>query len=351
MVAGVKPSTVDKVWKFAKTIAKPMSRANSDGLGYAAITAEGNLFGERWLTNNHAFSSQIDESDKQLASMFGDAVEGKVEKFEYNNFGDVAPEKMVALTLHTRMATSPRGLNNTHPFVQNDTSLIHNGVIRNTTDFEFSLSTCDSEAILISYLNKNVVEDPKNFDEAAKMLKGYYACGILANTEEGPVLDMFKSNARLHIAYIKDLETWVASTDDDDIKNTCKDLNYIVGNMFTLLNGKFIRIDAVTGKEKSITKFEPSTEWTYTNHGGHHHPPYNGSTSVKKELTGTTPHIKDMTKTPNVIPWNKRKQNTEVSKEMMHYFTSGVRSCTKLSERETQETIMEQERVYGHSRW
>jgi predicted glutamine amidotransferase len=336
MVAGVKPSTVEKVWKFTQAIAKPMSKFNSDGIGYAAITADGKLFGERWLNNNHMFKKQDDGNDKMLVDMFGDAIEGKTDAFEYSSFGEVDHSKMVALTLHTRMATSPKGLLNTHPFVYDNTSLIHNGVIRNTEDFNFTLSTCDSEAILISYLKQEVKKDPANFDKAAKMLRGYYACGVLTNTEEGPILDIFKSGARLHIAYVKELETWVASTDDDDIKNTCKDLNYSMGNLFTVLNGKLIRVNAVTGKEKSITKFEMSSENYYSGNyssGNHYTPSKNPPNSA------------------NVLPWGKRRSNTQISEHMMDYFRSGVRSCTRLSDRDIQEQIMEQERLYGESRW
>lgn len=348
MVAGVKPSTVEKVWKFTQAIAKPMSKFNSDGIGYAAITADGKLFGERWLTNNHMFKKQADDNDKMLTDMFGDAIEGKIDKFEYSSFGEVEHDKMVALTLHTRMATSPKGLLNTHPFVQDGTSLIHNGVIRNTEDFKFSLSTCDSEAILISYLHQNVKEDPANFEKAAKMLRGYYACGVLTNTEEGPILDIFKSGARLHIAYVKELETWVASTDDDDIKNTCKEMNFSMGNLFTVLNGKFIRVNAVTGKEKSITKFDMSNDSYYNYQGynsGNHYTPSRNTPTV------TTPSTAATTKTADVLPWGKKRSNTPISDSMMDYFRSGNRSCVRLSERDIQEQIMEQERLYGESRW
>ncbi len=351
-VAGIKPSTQDKVWKFAQAIAKPMSKGNNDGLGYAAITAEGKIFGERWLNNNHAFKRPPEGDDNLLMGMFKEALETKNETFEYNSFGEVDLSKMVALTLHTRAATSAKGLANTHPFVQNDTALIHNGIIRNTTDFKFTLSTCDSEAILISYLNKEVGVNPEAINEAAKLLKGYYACGVLTNTEEGPILDIFKSGARMHIAHVKELETYVFSTDDDDIKDTCKLFGYNHGSLFTVMNGRFLRVDALTGKEKSIVKFDPSPEWTTYNYNkDNYNYPTTGNTSTKSNTTTHSSGTAATKKTADVLPYGKKRSNTNVSEGLMDYFRAGDRMCVRLSEREIQEEIMNNERMYGESRW
>ena len=354
MIAGIKESTREKAWKFTKTIAKPMSRANTDGIGYAAITADGNVFGERWLNNNHMFKRNTTSIDEKLVSMFNEAIDGKIDTFEYNSFGNLEMDKAVALTLHTRMATSAKGMNNVHPFVEGNTSLIHNGVIRNVEDFALTRSTCDSESILISYLQNEVSKNPENISSAAKMLKGYYACGVLANSEEGPILDIFKSNARLHVAFVEELETFVISTDDDDIKDTCKVLGYTHGQVFSIISGRFIRVNAITGKEKSIVKFDPSTEWSYSQHtnwSNKSNPPAAANTDTK--TTTTTPSTSQGTsksKSSNVLPYGKRRDNTPVSDQMMDYFR-GQPSITKLNEREVQEQIMEHERLIGGQMW
>lgn len=356
MIAGVKSTTVDKAWKFAKAIAKPMSRANTDGIGYAAITAEGNVFGERWLKNDHMFKTKVSEADKKIVNMFDGAIDGKVEDIDYNSFGTVEPDKLVAMTLHTRMATSAKGMNNVHPFVEGNTSLIHNGVIRNVDEFKLTRSTCDSEAILISYLEKEISKNPENIEAAAKMLRGYYACGVLTNSEEGPILDIFKSNARLHVTFVEELETFVVSTDDDDIKDTCKLLGYSHGQIFSILSGRFIRVDAVTGKEKKIVKFDPSTEWTSysgTNHGWSNNSNPNKATGTDTKTTTTTPSSsteQSKSKSSNVLPYGKRRENTPITDQMMEYF-KGSPVITKLNEREIQEKIMEHERLIGGSMW
>ena len=56
MMAGVTSDTRDAAWVFIKEMAKEMSPGNMDGLGYAALSTEGELFGERWHHNGEAFS-------------------------------------------------------------------------------------------------------------------------------------------------------------------------------------------------------------------------------------------------------------------------------------------------------
>ncbi len=358
MIAGIKDSTVNKAWAFAKAISKPMSRGNTDGLGYAAITADGQVFGERWLNNDHAFKDRTVDMDKEVVSRFGEAVETKSEVFDYNKFGDIQLNKAVAITLHTRYATSAKGMQNTHPFVEGNTSLIHNGVIRNDHEFKLTRSTCDSEAILVNYLEKEIAKDPNKFQEVADALRGYYACGVLTNSEEGPVLDVFKTTARLHVAYVKELETFVISTDDDDIKNTCKEFGYACGQVYTILSGRFIRVNAITGKEKCIIKFDPSKDYTtYTGShysgGGNNYsnPPPATTTQTSSTNTTDTGTAGKTGKTTNILPMGKSRKNTDIPETHMEYFRSGSPKITKLSEREIQEHLMEQERLMGSSRY
>lgn len=349
LVAGVKPSTADKVWKFAETIAKPMSRANTDGLGYAAITDEGHLFAERWLNNDNAFTSK-DDSDL-VSENYGSAVSAPSKVYEYSNHGIVEREKTVAITMHTRWATTPKGLQNVHPFILDEVSLIHNGIIRNTNDFKL-ISTCDSEAILQSYVKQEVWSDPNKFQDAADMLKGYYACGVMFNTTAGPILDIFKANgASLYVAYVKELETFVHCTSDDDIKSVCRELGYSCGPMHTLHPNKFIRVNAATGKTISITDFKPGGEYeTYNNHSYSHHGVNDHSYFNRNPQHTHTPQTGSSSGTSvknppaiigreNVIPWDKKKSNTKVSRELMDYYRSRPMSCVKLSDREVQEEI------------
>lgn len=342
MFAGVKKKNVDKVWKFVRAIAKPMSLRNDDGLGYAAVTADGKMFGERWLKNSDAFvHGMLDELNGKLL----DSLEGVVQepysynKVEYNSFGQIDKENMVAITMHTRMATTPKGLNNVHPFVADGVSVIHNGVIRNYKDFEPLVSTCDSEAILRGYLDEKIRENPTAIKELTPNLEGYYACGILG-VNGTPYLDVFKSNtARLHTAFIHDLETWIISTDDDDIKNVCKEFGYTVGQIYPILPNKYVRIDAVTGNRLLLEDFEEMKA----------KPSYPTTTNYQQTTKnypvvggGTETSVKD-----KVYPYGKRNK---ISADIEEYFKGGEVSINALTEREIQEQIMENER-FGMNRW
>lgn len=344
MISGIKKENLNNAWRFAKAMAKPMTQyQNKDGIGYAAITAEGRLFGERWLDNSYAFRQVIDGD--MLYEEFEGAVEGKKEGvFEYNSFGQYDPDNVVAITMHTRMATSAKGMQNVHPFVDEGVSIIHNGIIRNVEDFDFKVSTCDSEAILRSYIHQDIGNHIDNVQKMATMLKGYYAVGAMTNTEEGPVLDIFKSaGARLHAAYVKELGTYVVSTDDDDIKNTCKELGFTMGNMSSILAGKFMRFDAITGKRKGFVEFTPSEEFrSYSHSGGY--PASTQTTTTNTSSTGKASSPTTTTKAgmligrSNVHPMGKQK-NTKISETLMNYFNSGKPVCIALNEREIQEEI------------
>lgn len=357
MAAGIKEKHAEKVWKYAERISKRMSRANRDGLGYAAVTAEGKMFGERWLNNDQSFRkfTKVDDLDKVIVENFDGAVEinntygVKRESGEavYNSFGEFTPKKTVALTMHARMATTPKGLINVHPFVMDGVSLIHNGVIRNVDDFKYKISTCDSETILQSYLQSGMKTDLKMAEKMAGMLDGSYACGVLTHTEQGPILDVFKSwTTSLNAAYIPDMEVWVMSTDKDDIIDTCKELEYDYSNMFTIKGGKAIRIDATTGKRIAMEDFNPAqnfqnrsntyqrrSEETTSNSGNH---------SVCNVSKATTNNGKVV-----AFPHSKFKDAFDAKdpKGVLAYHRSGRPTVTKLFERSIQEDIASMERA------
>lgn len=327
-IAGIKPENNEAAWKFIKAMAKPMSVGQRDGLGYAAITAEGKLFGERWLDNSTAFK-------KELVKEPHDAIEGFAETlttptFEYNSYGDVVPELAVAITMHTRMATSPKGMMNTHPFVDEGVSLIHNGVIRNDENFKLK-STCDSEAILRAYLKEKVSNSLENVQAMATSLVGYYACGVLTNTKTGPIMDVFKgTGARLYAIYVKELDTYVFSTDDDDIKAVCNLLGFEIGTVYRVLPGKYIRLNATTGKRIDMVSFTEGYEWK---------PTYTPPTPPPPTNSGKT-YLNTMSKS-NLYELNKFKkdQNKNPSDNMKEYLTAGNATCVRLTDRQIQEEI------------
>lgn len=237
IITKIKNETHPKVVELMKSIAPLMSIGNKDGIGYATLYSDGNVYGERWLKNEQFFQ-------RPLESMY-DFLEST--KMDRNEFG-VKGEVPVALTFHTRYSTNTINMKNTHPFYVEDTSLIHNGVIRNPEVFGMKQSTCDSESILNGYIENNVKDVPKNITKVTDRLLGYWAVGILGKNEAGPYVDIFKHNASLHMCYIPELDIDVFITEPMDLKKVCWSLGYNVIECGGFKNNWFVRINANTGE-------------------------------------------------------------------------------------------------------
>ena len=258
ILSGITKETVANAWKFVHLISQPMSLQDQDGLGYAAISSSGELFGERWLTNSHAFNIRepLSDFDRKIIEDY----KGMITKKEsYNSFGKLDYSNMTSITLHTRMATTGKQFRNTHPFVRGNTSLIHNGVITNMDDLEFITSTCDSEGILNSYVNHQVMNVPKNIQKVAHELDGYYACGVFSETKMGDkILDIFKDDsAHLHAFFIKELNTVVFATAPFHVIETCKHLGWTILSSFDVISGRLLRLDAINGIILFYQDFDP----------------------------------------------------------------------------------------------
>jgi predicted glutamine amidotransferase len=263
MMAGITSDTRNNAWKFIKEMAKEMSPSNMDGLGYAALSTDGELFGERWHQNAEAFNVRqvrepLSQLDSYLMEAYGGALRKDHQPIRYNKFGSVNEDGLAAITLHTRMATSGKEFMNTHPFVVGQTSLIHNGVIRNADRLEMKQSTCDSEAILNLYIKYKVMQKPGAIQAVAKKLQGYYACGVISrNDSDGAIMDVFKCNsANLTAAFVQELNTVVFSTRIADIKAVCARLGFNVLSEFIFESQTLLRLDALTGEVIGTVEFK-----------------------------------------------------------------------------------------------
>lgn len=284
--------------KLYEAMAKVMSKEYShrDGLGYAAVDNEGNLFGERWLENSEAFEKRTPITDRER--MFMKNFKGFIDKKEkYNSFGTVNLDKVTALTLHTRLATSGKEFKNTHPFVENDTSVIHNGVISNWKDLRVEQSTCDSEAILTQYVDNEVGIDIEKFREVAKNLSGYYACGIFSrDVEHNRVLDVVKSaSAQLVAAYIPELDSMVFTSLADQIQEGCKQADLVIDGLFTVNPSSIIRINPITGDVGEFYQFEEKSYNNTTYDGywnGHKWKSYDDNYNEDESVTNNAKNVK-----------------------------------------------------------
>lgn len=272
MIAGIKKEHRKNAATFISKMGTVMSRGNNDGIGYAAVNSAGQLFGQRWLNNDDVWKQEhkvpnTAALDTQVVNTFSEALTNPevvipVAKpiTDTTKFGTSDWPDVVAITLHTRMATSSKGMQNTHPFVDEaaDTSLIHNGIISNTKDFNFKLSTCDSEAILISYLKHNVNLNITDAQKMANDLVGYYACGVFSRDAQGNrIMDIFKGhNNNLEACFIPELGTWAMSTNGNDIKQVCSELGWSVSTPYSFKDGAIMRMNTVTGECITTAKFE-----------------------------------------------------------------------------------------------
>lgn len=258
MMAGITDETRANALAFIGEVHKNMSAFDKDGFGYAAMSSEGKLFGERWLYNSEAFETResLTPRDRKLINDYC----GMIYKSEkYGAFGDVELDKMTAITLHARMATSGKAFYNTHPFVDGHTSVVHNGVLSvNNPKHDYKNSTCDSEQILIKYLKNSVGETPTNIKQVTNKLDGYFACGVFSrDADEQPILDIFKDErANLNALFITELNTVVFATSYEHVVKACETLNFTVETIFSVAPGIMVRLNAITGDVIDAFDFE-----------------------------------------------------------------------------------------------
>jgi predicted glutamine amidotransferase len=264
IMGGIRPKYRDNAEKFVAAIAPIMSEKDTDGLGYASFDPDGNLNGERWHINKEAFKNRdkFNDIDKLIIKEFRNTL---IKDEKYNSFGDI-DKPISAIILHARMATSGKEFQNTHPFVDSGTALIHNGVIYNDTTLTKKHSTCDSEVILHEYLKEKVNKDIKNFDKVAKTLSGYYALGILSKTKDGlPILDVVKDKkASLYAVHVLELGAIVFATDPTHVYKACKSkkLNFTISSSFQIKDNVIIRMNALTGHVIETATFDDTVDYT-----------------------------------------------------------------------------------------
>jgi hypothetical protein len=234
----------EKVWKFMMLLGEQISLGNNDGLGYAAIDSKGAIFGERWLRNDTAF---LDIS-KIIPSLTAE----KMSKL-YSFFGDtVNKNDAQGIILHTRMATCGKGIENTHPFVDDidnpSLAIIHNGIIQNHFQFTKKYSTCDSEVIATLYKENKVNEDFASINKVTNQLAGWYTVLALSKDADGRlIMDAFTDGERLHSFFIPELDTRVYSTRAYDIEVVAKELGMTCTDGKRFLRNTAARIDVLTG--------------------------------------------------------------------------------------------------------
>lgn len=257
MITGIDDS--DAALDFMKAAEPEMTKGNNDGIGYSAINSKNELFMEKWHQNKNFLNSEDILTEDRITELT--PLAKKLSKYvnvgslskNYMSYGDITRNDLKTVTMHTRFATCGRSMENTHPFVDQGVSLIHNGVINNQYSLGLNkISTCDSEVALQLYINNNVVNGGKStFQGFLDKLKGYWAFGILAKNADGNyILDVVREGASLYFTKIPELgvNSTIFATTKEIIETACKTCGFDKPEIHYLKEFQAGRFNAVTGK-------------------------------------------------------------------------------------------------------
>jgi hypothetical protein len=240
---------------FMKAVAPSMSFGNNDGIGYSAINSSNKLFSEKWHVNNQFLQTDVVIDAETLEKLEPFRKRLPNVSLNYQKYGDVTREDLRTVTLHTRFATCGKEFANTHPFIDHEMSLIHNGGISNCNTLALNrVSTCDSENALQLYNNKqlNLQTTADKFQQFTDELKGYWAFAFLAKDGNGDyMLDIVRERASLHFSYIPEMgaDCIVFATTAEIIEKGIKELGLPERKkIFNLTEFNYNRFNAVTGE-------------------------------------------------------------------------------------------------------
>lgn len=240
--------------EFMKAVAPNMSVFNTDGIGYSAINSKNELFSEKWHNNLQFLDTEKSIDVETFKALEPYKAKLPYLKVNYQSYGNVTRDDIRTVTMHTRYATCGKDFENTHPFIVNDTSLIHNGVINNANVLKLNqISTCDSENALQLYLNHNLAlsQSPDSIQSMIDKLKGYWAFAFLAKGSDGIYnLDIVREGASLYWADLPELgaDCTVFATTSEIIEAGVTALGLNKPEIFFLPAGNYTRYNAITGE-------------------------------------------------------------------------------------------------------
>lgn len=269
--------------QFMKAVAPNMSIFNTDGIGYSAVNSKNELFSEKWHRNYQFMETEtvIDQDTLTKLEPFKSRLPNLA--LNYKSYGQVTRDDLRTVTMHTRFATCGKGFENTHPFIDGGTSLIHNGVISNSDKLALNkISSCDSENALQLYnsMGLNLATDEDSFQKFSDKLKGYWAFAFLSKDTNGIyMLDVVREGAPLYWAMIPEIgeDCAVFATTKDIIEigvkalgiTTLPEINLLSEtdyHRFNALNGELIfnhQIDDSVLNKPTYSYTQPTSKYVY----------------------------------------------------------------------------------------
>lgn len=155
-----KPLEQDKLDKMISTC-RDLLKDQKDGFGYALSGGEIDGITHLRLVTGSLLGYGYDPLGEWES----------VAKPTYDSHGDVKP--CTAGLFHGRTSTNDVGIKNTHPFVNEELALAHNGIVDYSGPHRKKIGTCDSEDLF------NTFTKGKGWKELAKYYEGYAALLIL----------------------------------------------------------------------------------------------------------------------------------------------------------------------------
>lgn len=257
-----KVKDVEKAKLFTRQLASIYVKNQTHGSGVAFVS-NGNINVEKWLNVDETFSTLLSSKELQSLQAMYDPYVNILTEYETHGESFASSQSIDSILFHARVATSPKVIENTHPFTLFDnenkvrTALIHNGVV-DEKRLQLITSSCDSEGILNEYDKLQVQNNIKNIAEMAKNVVGSYAVGILSKSNEGIVMDVIKNeHARLKAMHVKEIsDSLIFATDRDDVIETCSKISFAKPPVFDVLDNVILRHSVGTGALIDVEHFE-----------------------------------------------------------------------------------------------
>jgi predicted glutamine amidotransferase len=200
-----------KVNRFLiSSINEELCKTDDDGFGYAILSEDGKIGGERTLKPEKFIPLENTETKRTYSLPIVTKVK--------NTFGTIDRKNPKSMIAHGRWSTNTVNLENTHPFVNDTTALIHNGVVQNSGTTKLDLKTdCDTEILLRFWEQGGMVDVEKN-------VSGYYAMAVLETN--GKLHIVKDSRADLHYTYSRSIDSFIFATTATIIENICKKMKW-----------------------------------------------------------------------------------------------------------------------------
>jgi len=131
---------------------------------YFERTGERDGFGAAWISRSGKLA-HIRSSNPLLTNRLTEWSEGWHDQVGYNE-----PSDGSALIIHGRKATCGKSLDNTHPMLDVEQALVHNGIVESDR-YKNSSTTCDSELLLRAMQDKGTA--------GLASIEGYFAFALL----------------------------------------------------------------------------------------------------------------------------------------------------------------------------